>query len=65
MEQTTLERQPEVKVEVLRCDVSDEVALNEMLSEVRRAGPIEGIVHSAGVLRDALILLQTLKYLCV
>ena len=50
-----LQEQPEVKVEVLRCDVSDEVALNEMLSEVRRAGPIEGIVHSAGVLRDALI----------
>ena len=50
-----LQDQPGVIVETVRCDVSDESSLSRVLSEVRRTGPIEGVVHSAGVLRDALI----------
>eukprot|EP01034_Spumella_vulgaris_P031056 gene31056-38385_t len=44
------------QVHVLRCDVSDESAVVRMLSEVRAtAGGVDGVVHCAGVLRDALI----------
>lgn len=40
-------------------DVSDEAALADLLSRVRRAGPpLRGIVHSAGVLADAGLLQQ-------
>jgi len=46
-------------VRVMRCDVSDESSVVSMLECVRSLegweGGIEGIVHSAGVLRDAVI----------
>jgi NAD(P)-dependent dehydrogenase (short-subunit alcohol dehydrogenase family) len=43
-------------VHTVRCDVSDESAVEAMLAECRRvAGSIEGVVHSAGVPRDGLI----------
>jgi len=51
-----LQEESGADVQVMRCDVSEEAAVERMLSEVRLgAGGIEGIVHSAGVLRDALI----------
>ena len=46
-------------VRVMRCDVSDESSVVSMLESVRSMegweGGIEGIVHSVGVLRDAMI----------
>ena len=45
-----------VEVSVMMCDVSDELSLSLSLRAVRRAGgSIVGIIHSAGVLHDALI----------
>jgi acyl transferase domain-containing protein/NADPH:quinone reductase-like Zn-dependent oxidoreductase/acyl carrier protein len=44
------------KISVIQCDVSEEVAVVSMLQEVRsRAGRVDGVIHAAGVLRDALI----------
>ena len=44
-------------VHIVRCDVSDESSVVSMLSAARSAaaGGIAGVVHCAGVLRDALI----------
>ena len=44
-------------VHIMRCDVSDESSVVSMLSAARSAaaGGIAGVVHCAGVLRDALI----------
>ncbi|ACE84705.1 SDR family NAD(P)-dependent oxidoreductase [Cellvibrio japonicus] len=40
-----------------QCDVADRVAVNTTLEEIRRKfGSIEGIIHSAAVLRDGLLL---------
>ena len=50
-----LEEQEDVKVETMRCDVSDEASLERCLLEVRAQGTLSGIVHSAGVLKDALV----------
>ena len=50
-----LQDQPHVDVQLRRCDVSDEASVVQMLDSVRAQGAIEGIVHSAGVLRDALL----------
>jgi len=45
-----------VEVRIICCDVSDERSVVSMLEEARSiAGGIEGIVHSAGVIRDGLI----------
>jgi acyl transferase domain-containing protein/acyl carrier protein/predicted O-methyltransferase YrrM len=43
-------------VEIVRCDVADEAALQEHLAALRRKGlPLRGIVHGAMVLDDGLI----------
>jgi phthiocerol/phenolphthiocerol synthesis type-I polyketide synthase D len=43
-------------VDVMQCDVSNESSVKDMILAVRRGGDgIRGIVHAAGVLRDALI----------
>jgi acyl transferase domain-containing protein/NAD(P)-dependent dehydrogenase (short-subunit alcohol dehydrogenase family)/acyl carrier protein len=43
-------------VRVLRCDVSDESALSAALQTVRaEVGPIDAVVHAAGVVRDGLL----------
>ena len=45
-----------VAVDVLRCDLSDSRAVEEMLDRVRRTmPPLRGIVHSAGILDDAVL----------
>jgi acyl carrier protein/NADP-dependent 3-hydroxy acid dehydrogenase YdfG len=46
---------PGAEVKVLRCDVSVEAEVVQTLAEVRKIGPIVGIVHAAGVLSDGLI----------
>lgn len=44
-------------LEYYQCDVADRVAVNTTLAEIRsRFGSIEGIIHSAAVLRDGLLL---------
>jgi NADPH:quinone reductase-like Zn-dependent oxidoreductase/3-oxoacyl-(acyl-carrier-protein) synthase/acyl carrier protein len=44
------------KIHILQCDVSQEESVKVMLNEVRQqVGKIDGIIHGAGVLRDALI----------
>jgi acyl transferase domain-containing protein/thioesterase domain-containing protein/aryl carrier-like protein len=41
-------------------DVTDEVAMRRVITSTReRFGRIEGVIHSAGILRDALIALRT------
>jgi NADPH:quinone reductase-like Zn-dependent oxidoreductase/acyl carrier protein len=37
------------------CDVTDEIALTELLETLRHIGPLKGVVHAAMVLDDALI----------
>jgi acyl transferase domain-containing protein/3-hydroxy-3-methylglutaryl CoA synthase/enoyl-CoA hydratase/carnithine racemase/NAD(P)-dependent dehydrogenase (short-subunit alcohol dehydrogenase family)/acyl carrier protein len=46
-----------VPLHVLECDVSEEASVLQMLSTVRSLwdGGIEGIIHCAGVLKDALV----------
>ncbi|MFF7638210.1 SDR family NAD(P)-dependent oxidoreductase, partial [Kitasatospora sp. NPDC008050] len=57
-EQSGVELDP--RVVYRRVDVSDPVALAEQLAEVRREfGPINGVVHAAGVLRDGFALTKT------
>ena len=54
-----LQNQTHLEVIVMRCDVSDEAAVVSMLSAVRElcedTEGIDGVVHSAGTLRDAII----------
>ena len=51
-----LQRESGSEILVRRCDVSNESALMSLLSELRSMeGGISGVVHSAGVLRDALL----------
>ena len=38
-----------------RCDVSDEASLGRSLLEARASGPIHGVVHAAGFIRDGLM----------
>jgi acyl carrier protein/NADP-dependent 3-hydroxy acid dehydrogenase YdfG len=46
---------PHAQVKVVLCDVSVEAEVVRMLAEVRKIGPVVGIVHAAGVLSDGLI----------
>ena len=43
------------QVEYLKVDVSDETQVAEALALIRRNGPVNGVVHAAGVLRDGLL----------
>ncbi len=44
----------------MRADVSDRTALGEALREVRsRFGPLHGVIHAAGVIRDSFLLHKT------
>lgn len=44
-----------IELDVVRCDVTDEAALQTMLDDVRAKRPIAGIAHVAMVLDDGLI----------
>ncbi|NDG63455.1 MAG: SDR family NAD(P)-dependent oxidoreductase, partial [Planctomycetes bacterium] len=54
-----LQERGDVDVHVMQCDISDEAAVVSMLSAVRElcedTEGIDGVVHSAGTLRDAII----------
>ncbi|MFI8356847.1 SDR family NAD(P)-dependent oxidoreductase [Streptomyces cyaneofuscatus] len=53
-------REDGAEVVHLRADVSDRSTLGEALREVRsRYGPLHGIVHAAGVIRDSFLLHKT------
>ncbi|WP_308102876.1 MULTISPECIES: SDR family NAD(P)-dependent oxidoreductase [unclassified Nocardia] len=45
--------------EVRACDAADRDALAELLAEVCADGPLDAVVHAAGVLRDATVQLMT------
>ncbi|MEC8425070.1 MAG: SDR family NAD(P)-dependent oxidoreductase, partial [Myxococcota bacterium] len=56
----TLQAHQEADVAVRRCDVSDMTAVRSLMLDVHRdVAPIQGVVHAAGVLRDALLSDQT------
>ncbi|HSR22830.1 MAG TPA: SDR family NAD(P)-dependent oxidoreductase, partial [Candidatus Eisenbacteria bacterium] len=42
-------------VSVVACDVSDAVAVRELVAAIAADGPLGGVVHTAGVLDDALL----------
>lgn len=46
-------RQQGLEPRYYACDLSDLEALERVLAEIRRCGPIKGILHGAGVSRDA------------
>ncbi|MFJ8229751.1 SDR family NAD(P)-dependent oxidoreductase [Streptomyces sp. NPDC094448] len=49
-------RRPHARVEYTRLDVADEAAVEAFFAAVRREhGPVHGVVHSAGVLRDGFL----------
>jgi hypothetical protein len=54
-----LQQESGAEVRVMKCDVSDAAAVSSMLSELRGSGvgaiAVEGVVHAAGLLRDAMI----------
>ncbi|MBM7494186.1 acyl transferase domain-containing protein/enoyl-CoA hydratase/carnithine racemase/pimeloyl-ACP methyl ester carboxylesterase/tryptophanase/acyl carrier protein [Micromonospora luteifusca] len=52
-------RRPGVTVRHLRCDVADPAALAQALADARRHRPLRGIVHCAGVIRDARLVDKT------
>nr|WP_267888502.1 type I polyketide synthase [Nocardia yamanashiensis] len=43
------------RVRVLACDVTDRIAVRDMVSELSAAGPLVGVVHAAGVLDDGVV----------
>lgn len=45
----------DIHINAVACDVSDEQALNTLLTTLRKTAPIKGIIHAAMVLRDGLI----------
>lgn len=48
-------REQGATVEAVACDVSDKIALEVLLNDLRKTAPIKGIIHAAMVLRDGLI----------
>ena len=55
-----LEAQQETRVVVKKCDVADQLAVRSILLEIHhRTAPVKGVMHAAGVLRDALLADQT------
>jgi myxalamid-type polyketide synthase MxaB len=46
-------------VSVVQADVSDRLAVEELLRTASALGPVRGIVHAAGVLDDGILLKQT------
>jgi acyl carrier protein len=47
------------KVLPVKCDVSNEQDVIKALKQIREVAPIAGVIHSAGVLSDAMVLNQT------
>lgn len=45
----------QVSVQVKACDVTDEMAFASLLDDLRKDGPIKGVMHTAMVLDDAFI----------
>jgi enoyl-[acyl-carrier-protein] reductase (NADH)/acyl carrier protein len=51
-----LQSESAAQVHIVKCDVSDEAAVVNMLQSVRQtAGSITGVIHCAGVIRDGLL----------
>jgi NADP-dependent 3-hydroxy acid dehydrogenase YdfG/acyl carrier protein len=51
-----LQSESGAQVHIVRCDVSDEAAVVDMLQSVRQtAGSISGVIHCAGVIKDGLL----------
>lgn len=53
-------RRAGARVEYIACDVRDAAALTELVRDVqRRLGPIDAVVHGAGIIEDRLIIDKT------
>ena len=49
------------EITVVRCDVSDYKSLKKLFKDLKKMGPVKGIIHAAGTIDDGIILQQKIE----